>query len=299
MWKVRFDAFTCYVLTGSPSREPFLFLRSHKMSSKKKSRWRALNQSHERSDWSPSPETNQSHEQGDWSPSTSAAQLAANRSNAQLSTGPRTQAGLAKSSKNALKHGLTGQTVLLDTDDIAEYERHVAEYFNDLSPVGQVETDLVISIAQTMWRLKRIPSLEEGIFALGELELAAQFEHHDPALRASLIRAAVYLKYEKQIRNLQLQETRLKRRWDKETKTLWEMQAERRKLESNSAEEPDSETISDEEFDSQFMHGGPYMDQLMARVQEIEAQRKSPNGFEFSTPEKRHAAPASPEEQAA
>jgi hypothetical protein len=72
----------------------------------------------------------------------SSAQLAANRANAQLSTGPRTAAGLAKSSLNALKCGLTGRTVLLPTEDVAEYEQHMSRYYAEFSPVSQRETDL-------------------------------------------------------------------------------------------------------------------------------------------------------------
>jgi hypothetical protein len=250
------------------------------MSKKNKSRWPAPNQQNP---------ARSNAEQGEpllpTSP-ISPAQLAANRANSVLSTGPRTEVGLARSSRNAVKHGLTGQTVLLDSDDAAEYEAFINGWFEDLNPIGQVETDLVISIAQTMWRLNRIPGLEEGIFAVGELELAAQFEHHDLAVRPSLIRAAVYLKYEKQLRNLHLQESRLKCRWDKETKLLWELQRERKKDIESAPEE--SESISDAEFERQLLYGGPYMDKLMARARQFEeqAQRESSNGFEFSNAEK-------------
>ena len=47
----------------------------------------------------------------------STAQAIANIENAQRSTGPRTEAGKAASSHNALKHGLTAQTVLLPGED--------------------------------------------------------------------------------------------------------------------------------------------------------------------------------------
>ena len=48
--------------------------------------------------------------------------LAANRANAQLSTGPRTPEGKAKSSLNAVKTGLCGRTVLFaDEEEAAAY----------------------------------------------------------------------------------------------------------------------------------------------------------------------------------
>ncbi|MBV8807686.1 MAG: hypothetical protein JO033_03345 [Acidobacteriaceae bacterium] len=50
------------------------------------------------------------------------AQIPANKKNAQLSTGPTSQTGKAKSSLNAVKTGLTSRTVLLPSDDAALYE---------------------------------------------------------------------------------------------------------------------------------------------------------------------------------
>lgn len=75
--------------------------------------------------------------------------IEANRANAQLSTGPTSDTGKAKSSLNAVKTALTGRTILLPTDDAAEYERHIRAYEGELKPVGQLESDLVQSIADT------------------------------------------------------------------------------------------------------------------------------------------------------
>ena len=58
----------------------------------------------------------------------SQAQVAANQANAELSTGAKTPEGKAKSSRNALKTGLTGHTVLLPTDDAERYEAHLLSY---------------------------------------------------------------------------------------------------------------------------------------------------------------------------
>ena len=66
-----------------------------------------------------------------------------------------------------------------------------------------------------------------AIFAKGRLEFANLFEEHEPAARPHLIDAHTFLVYEKQIRNLQLQEARLARRREKETAELRKLQAER------------------------------------------------------------------------
>src|SRR5579875_710988 len=131
-----------------------------------------------------------------------AERKAANRANAQSSTGPKTEQGKAISSQNALKTALTGRTVLLPTDDRARYQQHLTHYFHFWKPVGEHECALVQLIADTWWRLLRIPCLEAALFAKGHHELASEC---DP----NLLRLEIYLKYEKQFRNLALQERRL------------------------------------------------------------------------------------------
>src|ERR1700761_9360167 len=100
------------------------------------------------------------------------AQIAANQANSKLSTGPTSLEGKAKSSLNAVKTGLTGRTVLLPGDDAALYESHVAGFFARYEPAGDEERNLVQSLADTEWRLLRIPSLEMGIYAVGRIEFA-------------------------------------------------------------------------------------------------------------------------------
>ncbi len=154
--------------------------------------------------------------------------LAANRANALLSTGPRTEDGKRKSSLNAVKTGLTGVTVLLSTDDASEYQRHIAAYQAEFKPAGLEESELVQSLADISWRLRRIPGLEMAIYARGSIIYADQFEEEDPGVRRGLIELQTYLVYEKQLRNLQLQESRLVRRREKETAELRRLQKERK-----------------------------------------------------------------------
>jgi hypothetical protein len=164
-------------------------------------------------------------------PSISSSQLAANRANAQLSTGPQTPEGKAKSCLNAVKTGLTGRTVLLPAEDAARYEQHVCDFFAELQPVGPRETELVRSLADTSWRVARIPALEMTIFAHGRIQFADQFADHDPALQPSLIEMHTFLHYEKQLRNLQIQEGRLRRQREKDAAELRQLQQDRSKRE--------------------------------------------------------------------
>jgi hypothetical protein len=101
--------------------------------------------------------------------------LAANRANAQLSTGPKSENGELVSSHNALKTGLTGRTIVLPTDDVATYEYLVAVINRKFAPADDYEKHLVQTIADTEWRLLRIPTLEAGLYALGRTELPAEF----------------------------------------------------------------------------------------------------------------------------
>jgi hypothetical protein len=79
-----------------------------------------------------------------------------------------------------------------------------------------------------------------AIYARGSVEFAAQFEdQEDPDVRRSLIELHTHLVYEKQLRNLQLQEARLVRRREKETAELRRLQKER----AESAERPEPTAI--------------------------------------------------------
>ncbi len=148
------------------------------------------------------------------------AQIAANQKNAQLSSGPTSDTGKAKSSLNAVKTGLTGRTVLLPGDDAGYYEAHVADFFKRWDPTSDDERNLVQSLADTDWRLLRIPALEMGIYALGRMEFAAEFPKEDEAVRKHLIEAKIFLTYRKDLNNLSIQESRLRRQREKDTEAL-------------------------------------------------------------------------------
>ncbi|MBV8865897.1 MAG: hypothetical protein JO210_10930, partial [Acidobacteriaceae bacterium] len=113
------------------------------------------------------------------------------------------------------------------SDDAAVYQQHLAAYRNEYKPVGLRETELVQSLTDTQWRLQRIPGLEMAIYAHGRAENQDYCSQH-ASTGANLIELGTFLKYEKQLRNLQLQEARLQRRYEKEMAELRSLQKERK-----------------------------------------------------------------------
>ncbi|MBV8834797.1 MAG: hypothetical protein JO108_36855 [Acidobacteriaceae bacterium] len=155
-------------------------------------------------------------------------QINANRENAKLSTGPHTPEGKSNSSLNALRTGLTGRTVLLPSDDLAAYQAHVDRFISAHQPATDHERALVQSIADTEWRLLRIPTLEAGIYALGRIEFAAEFaSEQDPAVRAALVEAKTFLTYNRQLNNLSIQERRLRNQLVDDLTEIRDLQEER------------------------------------------------------------------------
>jgi hypothetical protein len=156
------------------------------------------------------------------------ARLAANRANAQLSTGPVSPEGKTKSSLNAVKTGLTGRTVLLPADDAAIYQQHLDRYFAKHAPSTDEERSLTQSIADTEWRLLRIAPLEAGLYAVGRRKLADLFvDEQNPVNREALIHAEVFLTFRKDFSNLALQERRLFNQRNADVAQLEQLQKDR------------------------------------------------------------------------
>ena len=140
----------------------------------------------------------------------SAAQVAANIENASHSTGPRTEEGKARSSQNAIKHGLTSnKCLLLPDEDEEEFRRFEAGLKHTYMPLDAVESDLVDDIISIQWRRKRAAALEARI-------LSAE----NPDFKA--------------LNNISLIANRLKREFSATHKELMQLQIDREKtLEKN------------------------------------------------------------------
>lgn len=93
---------------------------------------------------------------------TSPAQVAANRANALLSTGPKTEQGKYRSRLNATTHGLTGRIIILTGEELSKYQTLHREFAEFYKPVGPEENGLVRTIADCQWRLDRSMPIEQG-----------------------------------------------------------------------------------------------------------------------------------------
>ncbi|MHA1597157.1 MAG: hypothetical protein ACTSV1_00400 [Alphaproteobacteria bacterium] len=94
---------------------------------------------------------------------TTPAQIAANRRNAALSTGPTGPGGKQRASYNSLRHGLYARDVVLPGEDRAAYDGLLASLIADLKPLGPIEDGLVERMARLWWRLGRSSAIEAGL----------------------------------------------------------------------------------------------------------------------------------------
>jgi hypothetical protein len=95
---------------------------------------------------------------------TSLKQIEANRRNALKSTGPTTPEGKERSRRNALRHGLTAETVIAALEDAEDYQAFEAAVIADYDAESAVERELVLRLASVLWRLRRATGIETALF---------------------------------------------------------------------------------------------------------------------------------------
>jgi hypothetical protein len=97
---------------------------------------------------------------------TSFRQIEANRRNARKSTGPVTEEGKQRSRSNAVRHGLTAETVIGALEDAEDYKAFEAAIIADYDAQSAVERELVLRLASLLWRLRRATTMETGLFEI-------------------------------------------------------------------------------------------------------------------------------------
>jgi hypothetical protein len=104
----------------------------------------------------------------------------AQRGNAQKSTGPVTEEGKLRSRRNAVRHGLTAETVIGALEDAEDYRAFEQIIMADYDAQSAVERELVLRLASVLWRLRRATTMETGLFDIQADHLNA-FKQTRPA----------------------------------------------------------------------------------------------------------------------
>jgi len=151
-----------------------------------------------------------------------------NRNNAYHSTGPRTPEGKQRSCLNALRHGLTGQTVVMPADDLEAYQLHIQSFVNEHHPQGATETQLVQSLADAAWRLNRVAVLETNL--LTHDIVYEDFPNHESTheMREAIAIAHALDSHTRALANLSLHGQRLSRQFERTLALLQDLQSKRK-----------------------------------------------------------------------
>src|SRR5436190_15316998 len=95
---------------------------------------------------------------------TTLRQIEANRRNARHSTGPITAEGKLRSRRNAVRHRLTAETVIVALENAEDYKAFEAAVIADYDAQSAVERELVLRLASLLWRIRRATTMDTGLF---------------------------------------------------------------------------------------------------------------------------------------
>ncbi len=148
-------------------------------------------------------------------------QIAANQQNAQLSTGPQSQAGKETVSRNAVRHGLAGDKHAVLPGEEDAFEDFARDYAQRYAPVGRPEESLVRALAREFWRLERAHGMEDALFhrVLGDYEASTP---------VPLARADAFLDPAKGLRTVSAYVRSIQRAIDKISAELKSLQSQRK-----------------------------------------------------------------------
>jgi hypothetical protein len=117
---------------------------------------------------------------------TSLRQLDANRRNALKSTGPKSELGKQHSRCNAMRHGLTAETVIQFLEDEQDYKGFELSVTADFDARTAVEREFVLRLAGLLWRLRRATAIETGLLQTHHNVESAENQSATPPVHQSV-----------------------------------------------------------------------------------------------------------------
>src|SRR5690242_3854896 len=104
------------------------------------------------------------------------AKLAANRQNAVKSSGPKTAEGKARSSANALTHGLTAKHFVAQVESVEEFEALSENVLREFAPKNELEKHKVERLIELLWKLKRARRCETAILSVSDMMQSGDYD---------------------------------------------------------------------------------------------------------------------------
>jgi hypothetical protein len=162
-------------------------------------------------------------------------QIEANRRNAQLSTGPRTEAGKAAASKNALKSGMHARSLVIFDENISDLETLFREYFDRFQPATPEERALVDTLANAEWILRRLRRIEPELWQT----TFNNYDRHNPTFKqVNTPLAFIYTGIAKDLDQLQIRINSFDRAYHRALTDLTRLQKERKAAETAETADP-------------------------------------------------------------
>ena len=170
----------------------------------------------------------------------------ANRQNAQLSTGPVTDAGKAISAQNNFRHGLTGAFCVLPDENVDEFNQLHTDLSEEHRPTTATESVLVNDMARHYWLYQRALRLQEGCFA-ADLTAGATQNQLNLFLRYATTHERAFRRALADLLKLRKERLRLERGFESQARgRAAELRRESREQRLSSAEKREAEAYEKE-----------------------------------------------------
>ena len=190
--------------------------------------------------------------------------------------GPSTPEAKDRVKYNALRHGFTGQVLIMTPEEHEQFAAFVKGMMTDLAPVGTHETFLANSMAEEAWRLNQIRARCTNLSALGDFDGAGNkyntMEGQDPTeaarIETTVTDTTVARDLAKEFALMSLYGQRTQRAFEKYKKDLNELQARRK---ADEAHELDEARLLFQLADTQGLAYDPKEDGFVFSLQQIKA----------------------------
>ena len=159
--------------------------------------------------------------------------LKAARANGALAKGRKTPAGIARSARNAYRHGLLASSILLKGEDTEDFNKLHRQFLERFLPTDGIEAGLIEEMVSSWWRIRRAWSIER------EIVQSEVLSEREPNVASRTAKAFAYLSLSPALNLVHRYEARLQRNFQRAMENLLLLREDAR-LEAACAEESQS-----------------------------------------------------------